>query len=59
MTGNGQDQLPGSAATERRSDECPHRCGYRYPIAACVRLHLIQHHNYGYDEAQEAYPDAE
>ena len=39
------------------SGHCPHRCGYFYPIPACVRLHLMQHHDYTYAEAQEAYPD--
>lgn len=46
---------PDTAA--QRTGECPHGCGYRDPRPACVRLHLIQHHNYGYFEAQEAYPD--
>jgi hypothetical protein len=44
---------------ERRAldGRCPLRCGYAYPVPACVRLHLIQHHDYSYAEAQEAYLD--
>lgn len=50
------DDTP-AAASGPRSSGCPHRCGYPNLIPACVRLHLIQHHNYDYFEAQEAYPD--
>lgn len=44
--------------TQARTGYCPLGCGYYDPRAACVRLHLIQHHNLDYDEAQEMYPDA-
>lgn len=42
-----------------RSWKCPLGCSYSDPIPACVRLHLIQHHDCTYEEAQNLYPDNE